>query len=245
MNKTVAYVRVSSSEQGKSGIGLKVQVAQIKAYAEAKGYIIERIYEEVASAIGGNTLEQRPQLRAALRKAKRLGCPLMIATLDRLARNAAEIETLLMSSGVEIVSIQHSPDAISLVRSRAAGIQKKTELLKGRLSEGVRRAKAKGVIFGNPVNLAEAQKKGAKANSNAALSRLKALAPIVAEIRAGGAQSGVEITKRLNKLGHRTSRGLDWDEQNLRRVLRQIDRANADRARSDALNKENPDWGSF
>jgi len=245
MKAIVAYIRVSSREQGKSGIGLKVQTAKIRAYAEGKGCRIVRVYEEVRSAIGGDTLAQRPQLQAALKRAKRLKCPVVIATLDRLARDAKEIGKLVSASGVEIISIQDSPDKLVRLRSEAAGVQEQTELLKNLTSEGIRLAKERGVVFGNQKNLSEAQKKGAQANRDAAKVRQKELAPIIANIRAKGVHSGAEIAGRLNQLGNRTARGQEWTDQNLRRVLRQIDRDLKDRANSDALNRENSNWGTW
>ena len=242
MKSIIAYIRVSSREQGKSGIGLEVQEAKIRGYAEANVRLV-RVYQEVKSAIGGDTLSQRPQLQAALEHARRLECPVVVTALDRLARDAKEIEKLASTSGVEIISIQTSPDTLLQLRSHAAGVQKQTELLKDRLSEGVRLAKERGVVFGNQKNLSEAQKKGARSNRDAAKVRQRELAPIIAGIRAKGVHTGAEIAQQLNRLGNRTARGQEWTDQNLRRVLRQIDHDQKDRARSDAADRENPNWG--
>lgn len=245
MKTIVAYVRVSSREQGKSGIGLKVQEAQIRAYAEESNVRIVELYQEVKSAIGGNTLAQRPQLQAALDHARRLKCPVVVATLDRLARDVIEIRKLVKASGVEINDVQDSPDKVVLTLSRAAGIQKQTELSKERTAEGIRRAKERGQPFGNQKNLAEAQKKGAKSNHDAAKARQRELAPIIAGIRAKGIASGADIARELNQRGIRTARDQEWTDQNLRRLLRQIDREEMDRARSDAENRQDPNWGLF
>jgi L-2-hydroxyglutarate oxidase LhgO len=115
--------------------------------------------------------------------------------------------------------------------------------LKDRTSEGIRRAKELGVIFGNQKNLSEAQKKGAQSNRNAAKARQQKLAPIIAGIRAQGVHSGAEIARHLNRRGNRTVRGQEWTDQNLRRLLRQIDRDQKDRALSDAADQKNPNWG--
>jgi DNA invertase Pin-like site-specific DNA recombinase len=242
MKPIVAYIRVSSREQGKSGIGLKVQDARIRGYAEASNVRIVRVYQEVGSAIGADTLAQRSQLQAALKHARRLKCPLVIATLDRLARDAKELERLVSVPGTEITIVRDS-DRLIRMRADAAGVQKQTELLKSRTSEGIRLAKKRGVVFGNQKNLSEAQKKGAQSNRDAAKARLQDLAPIIAGIRAAGVHSGAEIARRLNRLGNRTARGQEWTDQNLRRHLRQIDRNQKDRARSDAADRKNPNWG--
>jgi DNA invertase Pin-like site-specific DNA recombinase len=244
MKTIIAYIRVSSREQGKRGIGLEVQEAKIRAYAEARNVRIVEVYQEVKSAVGGNTLAQRPQLQAALEHARRLECPVVMTSLDRLARDAKEIERLTSASGAEINIVQDS-DKLVRMRAEAAGVQKQTELLKDRTTEGIRLAKKRGVVFGNQKNLPEAQKKGAKSNRDAAKARQRELAPIIASIRAKGVHSGAEIARRLNQLGKRTARGQEWTDQNLRRLLRQIDRDQKDRALSDAEDLKNPNWGTM
>ena len=245
MRPLIAYIRVSSKEQGKSGVGLEVQRARIKAFAEASGFQIVRVYEEVASAIGGDTLKDRSQLRAALRHARRLGCPCAIPQVDRLARGAAEIDSLLSEPGNEIISVKNHPDMHIRIRSEAAGVQRQTELLKHRQKSGIRRAKKRGVIFGNRRNLPEAQKKGAQANRNAAKARQRELGPIIDRLRAEGVASGAEIARRLNQLGKRTSRGKDWTDANVRRVLRVLIRDKNDRKKVDAEYRKNPQWGNW
>lgn len=240
MPPVIAYVRVSSREQGKSGIGLKEQIAQVEAYAQVTRHQIVRIYQEVGSAIGGDSLKRRPQLQEAREHAKRLGCPLVITELDRLSRDSREIE-LVARSGIHLLAIKDSAEIIG-VQLEAARVQKRTELLKDRLKKGIRRAKERGVVFGNPKNLPEAQKKGAKATRKAAMVRQRELAPIVASIREAGAVSGAELTRQLNLLGNRTARGMEWTEQNLRRVLRKIDGGSkVKKANYDG----NPKWGSW
>lgn len=244
MKPIVAYIRVSSREQGKSGIGLEVQEAKIRAYAEEGNLWIAGVYQEVRSAIGGNTLAQRLQLQAALEHARRRKCPVVIASLDRLARDAAEIERLASASEIEVIIVQDS-DKLVRMRAEAAGVQKQTELLKDRTREGIRRAKELGVVFGNQKNLSEAQKKGAQSNRDAAKARQRELAPIIATMRAEGVHNGAEIARILNQRGNRTVRGQEWTDQNFRRLLRQIDGDQKVRARSKAENLKNPNWGTM
>jgi DNA invertase Pin-like site-specific DNA recombinase len=245
IRRVIAYMRVSSREQGKSGIGLEVQRARIQAFAEASGFQIVRIYEEVASAIGGDTLKDRPQLRAALKHARRLGCPVAITQLDRLTRATAEIEQILSGPGADIIAVRKHPDSLIRMKTEAAGIQKQTELLKQRTREGIKRAKDQGIIFGNRKNLPEAQKRGAQANRNAAKARQHELAPTIARIRAEGVTSGAEIADRLNQLGKRTPRGKDWTDANIRRVIRDIDRDKKARKKSDAGYQNDPKWRTW
>jgi hypothetical protein len=131
------------------------------------------------------------------------------------------------------------------MKAEAAGVQKQTQLLKDRKRDGIKRAKERGVIFGNPINLPEAQKKGAQASRNAARARLQELAPIIASIRAEGISSGADIAQRLNQVGKRTSRGKEWAEANLRRVLRTIDGDKSARQKANAEYRKDPNFGKW
>ncbi len=95
----IAYIRVSTDKQGKSGLGLEAQVSAISSYAANCGAEVVKMYEEVESG----KLATRPQLLAAIDHAKRLKCKLVIAKLDRLARNLHFISGL-MQSGVDFIA---------------------------------------------------------------------------------------------------------------------------------------------
>ncbi len=244
MRPLIAYIRVSSKEQGKSGVGLEVQRARIHAFAEASGYQIVRVYAEVASAIGCNALKDRPQLTAAREHARSLGCPIAVTQINRLSRSAGEIVHVLTELGSDIVVVQDSPDAIR-IKTEAAGIQKQTELLKKSTQDGIKRAKERGVRFGNPTNLPVAQQLGAQANQTAARARQSELAPMIAGIRAEGITSGAEIAKRLNELGKKTPRGNDWTDANIRRVLRDICREESEQQKIEAAYRADPRFGEW
>jgi DNA invertase Pin-like site-specific DNA recombinase len=245
MNQSIAYIRVSSREQGRSGFGLAVQTAQLDAYAQASGSRVVQFYKDVASAIGGDTLKDRPGLQGALDHARQLGCPLLIVALDRLSRDTREIERLVFDSGVETVVVQESPDRVIDLRVRAARVKKETELLKERVKRGVQRARDRGVVFGNRKNLTEAQKKGAQANRDAAILLQREVAKTISGIPGNQNMSGSEIARQLNQLGYRTSRGKEWTDQNLRRLLRAIDRGSQTPSDEKSNYSKDPRFGSW
>ncbi len=83
----VAYYRVSTQKQGQSGLGLEAQRASVSAYLQTTGWTLLTEYTEVETGKASNALERRPQLRAALDLCRRQRAKLVIAKLDRLARN--------------------------------------------------------------------------------------------------------------------------------------------------------------
>lgn len=160
MRRALAYIRVSTDEQGRSGFGLLSQEAEIKAFADQTGFKIVRWERDVASVIGGSSVSARPGLSSLIAEAKKRRFPILISRLDRLSRDPLEIEDLAISSGVEILSVRNPglQDPVA-VRIQAQRVLVETNMLSERTKDGLRRAKAAGKTLGNVVNLAEAQKK--------------------------------------------------------------------------------------
>lgn len=99
----VSYLRVSTDRQGRSGLGLEAQRAAVADFVKSRGGSILRKYVEVESG----KLKDRPELDRALKHAKKSGATLVIAKLDRLARNVAFIANLL-ESGAEVTAADHA-----------------------------------------------------------------------------------------------------------------------------------------
>ena len=95
MPRVIAYIRVSTAKQGKSGLGMEAQQKAIAQFAEAEGFEIAETFLEVETGKGSDALDRRPQLRAALDKARVMQCPVIVAKLDRLSRDVAFIATLM------------------------------------------------------------------------------------------------------------------------------------------------------
>src|SRR5215831_2497029 len=93
--KLIAYYRVSTQKQGRSGLGLDAQRAQVAAFAKAEGLEIIGEFTEVETGKGHDALDRRPQLAAALKAAKQASAAVCVAKLDRLSRDVAFIATLM------------------------------------------------------------------------------------------------------------------------------------------------------
>ena len=86
MKTAIAYIRVSTGKQAKSGLGLEAQQEALARFAEAEGYSLLKTFEEVETGKGADALDRRPQLSAALQMAKKHDAPVVVAKLDRLSR---------------------------------------------------------------------------------------------------------------------------------------------------------------
>ena len=206
MQKYVAYYRVSTKQQGESGLGLEAQKTMVKNFLKNDdGLVCE--YEEVESGKNNN----RPQLLKAIEKSKSEGATLLIAKLDRLSRSASFI-LLLKDSNVDFKCCD-MPEANSLtIGIMAVLAQEERELISKRTISALQELKAKGIKLGNPKNLTpEAQKMGSEAMRLKALSNennRKATALIVS-LRNAGKTYG-KIADDLNTNGFKTSRGCEF-----------------------------------
>ena len=90
MKTAIAYTRVSTAQQGKSGLGLEAQQAALARFAEAEGYSLIQTFEEIETGKGADALDRRPQLSAALKMARQHKAPIIVAKLDRLAHDARD-----------------------------------------------------------------------------------------------------------------------------------------------------------
>jgi DNA invertase Pin-like site-specific DNA recombinase len=98
----IGYARVSTAEQGRSGLGLEAQHAAIARFAETEGLSVTQMYEEIETGSGADAIERRPQLAAALKAARKAKVPVLVAKLDRLSRDVHFISGL-MAHRVEFV----------------------------------------------------------------------------------------------------------------------------------------------
>jgi DNA invertase Pin-like site-specific DNA recombinase len=138
----VTYLRVSTDRQGKSGLGLEAQRAAVLDHVTGKGEIAAE-YVEIESG----KKNERPQLARALAEAKRIGAVLLIAKLDRLARNVAFIANLL-ESGVEIAAADMPEANRFLLHVMAAVAEHEAQAISDRTRAALAAAKARGVALG-------------------------------------------------------------------------------------------------
>ncbi len=220
MCKVVAYYRVSTDAQGRSGLGLEAQRDAVGSLCHSRGWHIAAEFTEVESG----KRDDRPQLEAAKHRAKVTGAVLVVAKLDRLSRNVAFLASL-QDSGTRFLAAD-MPEANELtVHIMAAVAQAERKAIGTRTREALAAAKARGVKLGNP-NGAAALQRASKGNGAAvaairsgAQERAEDLSPIIADIRATGATSLPAIAKELNSRGIVTARGGVWHPSSVRNLL--------------------------
>ena len=211
----VAYYRVSTAKQGQSGLGLEAQQAAVLSYARSKDLELTLEFTEVET---GTRKRRRPQLEAALEQTRRIGGVLLIAKLDRLARNVAVVATL-MESGVRFVAVD-MPEADNLtIHVMAAVAEREAQLISARTKAALAARKARGLTLGKPENLtAEARLAGSAASRTRAITDMRTVAAYASALRAQGLSLRAVATQ-LEDHGFKTRRGGPWSAVQVKRVL--------------------------
>ena len=160
MESTVAYYRVSTKQQHRSGLGIAAQRAAVTRFADAEDTTIIGEYVEAETGKGDDALERRPQLAAALAAARTAKCPVIVSKLDRLSRDVAFISGL-MAQRVPFIVAELGRDADPfMLHLYAALAEKERRLISDRTKAALAARKAKGGQLGNPRNLADAGRLG-------------------------------------------------------------------------------------
>jgi DNA invertase Pin-like site-specific DNA recombinase len=220
----VSYLRVSTREQGRSGLGIDAQRAAIARFAAAEGYKIEREFVEVETGKGADAIE-RPQLAAALAEARCHGkkCAVAVSKLDRLSRDVHFISGL-MAHRVPFVVSELGPDVEPFVLHLYAALaEKERALISSRTRAALTAAKARGQILGNP-KLAEARIAAHAGNRAGADAFAANVAPAIRAAQAAGAKSLRAIAEALEARGVPTQRGGRWDPKGVANILERIER---------------------
>jgi len=209
MCKYVAYFRVSTQSQGVSGLGIDSQKASVAAFAKNDEIVAE--FEEHES---GKKHTNRPQLAAALAECKKHKATLIIAKLDRLARNVAFISSL-MESNIEFIACD-MPQANRLtIHILAAVAEHEREMISQRTKAALAEARKRGVALGNP-RMAEMQEKARQ--SHHAGRPADDVVKLMQDWKAQG-KTLRAIAEGLNRLNLKTARGKDWYAATVRAVL--------------------------
>ncbi len=216
--KFVSYLRVSTDKQGHSGLGIEAQRKAVNDYLNGGNWQLLQEYVEVES--GKRT--DRPQLTAALAHAKATGATVLIAKLDRLARNVALISNL-MESGVEFVAADMPMANRLTVHVLAAVAEHEREMISQRTKAALAAAKARGTKLGNP-NGARVLRGRGNASAVAALRASAAahsaqVLPVIETIKAEGIVSLHAIAAELNRRGILTARGGRWYAATVRNTI--------------------------
>jgi DNA invertase Pin-like site-specific DNA recombinase len=220
----VTYYRVSTARQGRSGLGLDAQRAEVTRYLDAHGGNALATFTEVES--GKNN--ERPQLAAALKRCRQTRATLLVAKLDRLSRNASFLLSL-RDAGVRFVAADLPEMNETVVGIMAVIAQSERVAISARTKAALAAAKARGVRLGNP-HLAAVAPRSAKdalsasrANQAAASARAEELRDVVDEARSQGAVTLRQLATHLNGLGITTPRGGTWAAASVARLLVQLE----------------------
>jgi DNA invertase Pin-like site-specific DNA recombinase len=220
----VAYHRVSTREQGRSGLGLDAQRVAIARFAAAEGFEIAAEFTEVETGKGADALDRRPQLAFALTEARRhgKGTPIAVAKLDRLSRDVHFISGLMAQRVPFLVADLGSDVEPFLLHLYAALAEKERAVISQRTKAALAAAKARGQALGNPrLSDARAVAHGrlrAEAEAHAAV-----VMPAIREAQAAGANSLRQIAAALNGRGIPTARGAKWEAVTVRNVLKRVE----------------------
>jgi DNA invertase Pin-like site-specific DNA recombinase len=218
MKPIVAYIRVSTAGQGKSGLGIEAQRAALARFAEAEGFEIVGEHVEVETGKGADALDRRPVLAEALARARKRKCAVVVAKLDRLSRDVAFISGL-MAHKVPFVVADLGPGVDPFILHLYAALaEKERAMISRRTKEALAAVKARGKILGNRKNLAVAQAKGRAVNKAVADAFAFSVLPHILPMRTEGASLG-KIADALNNRGVETARGGKWAATQVRDIL--------------------------
>jgi len=222
--KFIAYYRVSTKQQGASGLGIDAQKTAVKQFITSRGGLeVPPPFTEIESGKD----DDRPELRKAINRCKETGATLLIAKLDRLSRNASFIFTLrdeLQQAGVDFIACD-MPEANTLtIGIMATMAQHEREIISKRTKEGLAEAKKRGVQLGNPENLTQ----DAKDKAHRTISRKARTAKevrhafhFIKPLREAG-DSFQSIADKLNSEGYRTRTGKQFHASQVSRIWKRL-----------------------
>lgn len=207
----VSYLRVSTARQGMSGLGLEAQREAVQRFAHQTRRQIVAEFVEIESG----RVRDRPQLSAALAECRRAKAILLIAKLDRLARNVAFVSSI-MDADVEFIATDAPFANRLMVHILAAFAEHERELISQRTKAALAAAKARGVALGTH------GKKLAEKASKAAVDAAEDYRAPIEQIMASGARSARQIALALNATGVRSRSGGRWHSANVLRVMARL-----------------------
>ncbi len=210
MKPAIAYTRVSTARQGKSGLGLEAQKAALARFADAEGFDIMETFTETES--GGRDDGQRPELAAALAAARKQRAPILVAKLDRLSRDVHFISGLMKHRVPFIVADLGADTDPFMLHLYAALAEKERRVISHRTKDALAAAKARGVKLGG-LNA------GGIANQQAAAAFARQLRPMFTELAALSARQAAE---ELNRRGIGTASGGKWHAAQIQRVRERL-----------------------
>jgi DNA invertase Pin-like site-specific DNA recombinase len=230
--KFVAYYRVSTDKQGRSGLGLEAQREAVRAFLAGKGWPPIAQFVEVES---GKREDNRPELEKAMRECRLRGATLVVAKLDRLSRDA-EFLLRLQKGAVPFVCAD-MPDANEMTVGLLAVIaQAERKMISKRTKEALAAYKARCEAdkdkklrpLGTPANLKNGdlgRERASASRSRKARDHAADLAPVIRDLQAAGATSLHDLAEALKARNIPAARGGDWSPTQVQRVLYRLGEA--------------------
>jgi DNA invertase Pin-like site-specific DNA recombinase len=224
MEGAIAYLRVSTQRQQRSGLGIEAQRAAIARFAETEGITILAEFVEAETGKGADALDRRPKLAAALAAAKAAKCCVVVSKLDRLSRDVAFVAGM-MAQKVPFIVAELGRDADPfMLHLYAALAEKERRLISERTRAALAAKRAAGAKLGNPVNVVEAARRGREVQAEAADDVVRQLLPFLMAIQAAGVTTIGATTRTLNQRGIRSPRGGQWHVSSVSNLLARAQR---------------------
>lgn len=220
----IAYLRVSTSEQGRSGLGLSAQRAAIEAFAQSEGMIVEQWHEEVETGKGSDALDRRPTLAKALSEARKRGLPVLVSKLDRLSRDVHFVSGLMVQQ-VEFIVAELGRQADPFVLHLYAALaEKERQLISSRTKAGLQAARKKGKALGTAARAASSEQliRAGAASAARADEFARTMRPHVRMAMADAGNSYTQAAELLNAAKQTTAEGKAWDRRSVAAVVRRL-----------------------
>jgi DNA invertase Pin-like site-specific DNA recombinase len=213
--KYIAYYRVSTQQQGASGLGLEAQQAAVAAYLNGGNWELIQELTEIETGKGANALDRRPVLKAAIDACKKQKATLIIAKLDRLARNVHFVSGLL-ETGVDFVCADMPQANKVMLQMYSVMAEWERDQISARTKAALKAAKARGVRLGaaGPDNL----KPNIEERKRQAANFAGKLEGVINGMQARGLSQRAMVNE-LNLLGIQAARGGKWSLIQLQRVM--------------------------
>lgn len=241
----IGYLRVSTEEQGRSGIGFEGQRAAIEKFAELNGLRIADWYQDVASGMGEDSASKREGLRRAIGRARELDRSIVVSDLDRLSRHTRTVEAIVLEGDVTVISADGTTTTPYAVKSGAARAEAEGKRISETTKLALQKKKEAGVQLGNRTNLDAAQKAGTAATRDRALAKANEIADHLVRISGGASMSARDVVNSLNSEGILSGQGKAWTVSGIRRPLAKAKEILRDRARGFEETSKLPNYGRF
>lgn len=211
----ISYYRVSTQQQGRSGLGLEAQQAAVATYLNGGQWSLIAEFTEIETGKGANALDKRPQLKSAIDACKKHKATLIIAKLDRLARNVHFVSGLL-ESGVDFICADMPQANKVMLQMYSVMAEWERDQISTRTKAALAAAKERGVILGKAgaANL----KRNIEERQQSAVEFALSLKPVIEGLKAQKLSQRA-IVAELNRLNIKTMRGGQWSQVQLQRVL--------------------------